>query len=163
MAGIVGRILKYTAALIVVAGGALLVWGSYRAWRAPPLHAWHTYVPSELKAGQLDRADWTDYLAQEDAVMASVRAKVSQRLAPDERVPINRYFEGSPIYPAHFAHNWNRSYVMEPDGKPVGVVVLLHGLTDSPYSLRHIAKRYRDHASSRSASVCRATARCQPA
>ena len=33
---------------------------------------------------------------------------------------------------------------MEPDGKPIGAVVLLHGLTDSPYSLRHIAKRYRD-------------------
>ena len=24
-------------------------------------------------------------------------------------------------------------------------MVLLHGLTDSPYSLRHIARRYRDH------------------
>src|SRR5262249_43599759 len=49
-----------------------------------------------------------------------------------------------PIYPAHFAHDWNRSYVMEPGGKPVGVVVLIHGLTDSPYSLRHIANHYRD-------------------
>jgi alpha-beta hydrolase superfamily lysophospholipase len=34
---------------------------------------------------------------------------------------------------------------MEPDGEPVGAVVLLHGLTDSPYSLRHVAKRYRDN------------------
>jgi alpha-beta hydrolase superfamily lysophospholipase len=34
--------------------------------------------------------------------------------------------------------------VLEPDGKPVGVAVFLHGLTDSPHSLRHIAKRYRD-------------------
>ena len=33
---------------------------------------------------------------------------------------------------------------MEPAGAPVGAVVLLHGLTDSPYSLRHIARRYRD-------------------
>ena len=29
--------------------------------------------------------------------------------------------------------------MLEPDGPPVGAVVLLHGLTDSPYSLRHIA------------------------
>ena len=29
-----------------------------------------------------------------------------------------------------------------PSGKPVGAVVLLHGLTDSPYSLRHVARRY---------------------
>jgi alpha-beta hydrolase superfamily lysophospholipase len=144
MPGIVGRILRCTVVLIILAGGALLVLGSYRALTGPPLHAWHTYVPRELTADQLDTADWTRYLAQEDAVMASVRAEVSQKLAPDERVAINRYFEGSPIYPLHFAHDWNRSYVMEPDGKPIGVVVLLHGLTDSPYSLRHIAKRFRD-------------------
>ena len=84
------------------------------------------------------------YLAQEGAIFESVRAEVSQKLDPDERVPINRYFEESPVYPARFAQNWNRSYVMEPDGKPIGAVVLLHGLTDSPYSLRHIAKLYRD-------------------
>jgi len=34
--------------------------------------------------------------------------------------------------------------VLEPDGAPRGVVVLLHGLTDSPYSQRHIARLYRD-------------------
>ena len=95
--------------------------------------------------------------------MASVRAEVSQKLAPGERVPINRYFEASPIYPAHFAHDWNRSYVMEPDGQPVGVVVLLHGLTDSPYSLRHVAKRYRDRGFVAIGIRCRPTARCRRA
>jgi alpha-beta hydrolase superfamily lysophospholipase len=35
--------------------------------------------------------------------------------------------------------------VLEPPGAPVGVVVLLHGLSDSPYSLRHIADCYRSH------------------
>jgi alpha-beta hydrolase superfamily lysophospholipase len=39
---------------------------------------------------------------------------------------------------------WNRSYILEPSGPPVGAVVMLHGLTDSPFSLRHIARRYRD-------------------
>ena len=33
---------------------------------------------------------------------------------------------------------------MEPEGEARGVAVLLHGLTDSPYSLQHIARRYRD-------------------
>src|SRR5215475_4381116 len=106
MRGIIGRVLTCTLALIVVAGAALLAVGSHRALSGPPLHVWHTYVPRELKADQLDMADWTRYLAQENAVMASVRAEVSQRLAPGERVPINRYFEASPIYPAHLAHDW---------------------------------------------------------
>ena len=34
--------------------------------------------------------------------------------------------------------------MLEPDSSPRGVVVLLHGLTDSPYSQRHIARIYRD-------------------
>src|SRR5499427_9382552 len=141
----IGRFLKWVLLSLVVVGLALLGFRSYRVLSGPALQPWHTFVPNELRADQIDTADWTRYLAQEDEIMASVRAEVSQKLSPDERVPINRYFEASPVYPAHFAHDWNRSYVMEPDGKPVGVVVLLHGLTDSPYSLRHVAQRYRDH------------------
>jgi alpha-beta hydrolase superfamily lysophospholipase len=73
-----------------------------------------------------------------------VRTEVTDKLDAEARVPGNRYYDGSPIYPGHFAQDWNRSYILEPDGPPVGAVVLLHGLTDSPYSLRHIARRYRD-------------------
>ena len=136
--------MKWLLALVLVAGVAMLSVRAYRSMSGPPLHAWHTFVPAELKADELDRADWSKYVAVENALMDSVRREVSQSLKADERAPINRYFEGSPVYPASFARDWNRSYVMEPDGTPVGAVVLLHGLTDSPYSLRHIAKRYRD-------------------
>ena len=129
---------------VLVIGVALLALRSYRALGGPALQPWHTFVPAELHASDLDRSDWARYIAQEGAIFESVRTEVSQKLEPGERAPINRYFEDSPIYPAHFAQDWNRSYVMEPDGKPIGVVVLLHGLTDSPYSLRHIAKLYRD-------------------
>jgi len=142
--GTIGKVLKWTIVSIAVVGIAMLGLRSYRSLSGPTLQPWHTFVPHELNADQLDAADWNRYVAQEDETMVSVRTEVSQKLAPDERVPINRYFEGSPVFPAHFVQDWNRSYVMEPEGKPVGVVVLLHGLTDSPYSLRHVAKRYRD-------------------
>ena len=138
------RVLKRALWSILVIGIALLAIRAYRSLGGPALQPWHTFVPTELSTDQMDAGDWGRYLAQEDAIMASVQAEVSQKLAPDQRVPINRYFEASPVYPARFAHDWNRSYVMEPDGKPRGVVVLLHGLTDSPYSLRHIARHYRD-------------------
>ena len=42
-----------------------------------------------------------------------------------------------------FSQDFNRSYVLEPDRVPAGAVVRLHGLTDSPYSQRHIARVYR--------------------
>src|SRR5207245_8738195 len=111
----------------------------YDSQSGPPLEPWHTYVPHELSAQAINRADWADYLKAEDAIFNAVRTDVTQQLAPEDRVPINRYFQGSPVFPGHFARDWNRSYVLEPLGTPLGAAVLLHGLTDSPYSLRHIA------------------------
>ena len=102
-------------------------------------------MPEELDAEELDRADWGQYLAAEQRIFDEVRAEVTQKLPPEERVPVNRYFDGSPVYPGRFADDWNRSHLLEPDGPPKGAVVLLHGLTDAPYSQRHIAQAYRDH------------------
>ena len=138
------RLLKWSAALVGVVLATVLAVRSWDAWRSEPLEPWHTFVPYELKAGELAQADWTKYLAAEDRAFAQVRDNVTQRLPEGERVPANRYFEGSPVYPPKLSTDWNRSYVLEPAGAPRGAVVLLHGLTDSPYSLRHIARRYRD-------------------
>ena len=83
-------------------------------------------------------------MSRDEEVAATVRAEVTDRLDPEDRIDSNRYYSGSPIYPGRFAQDWNRSYVLRPQGTPVGAVVLLHGLTDSPYSLRHVARRYRE-------------------
>ena len=69
----------------------------------------------------------------------AVRTEVTDKLEPPDRAAAEPLFRGSPIYPGHFAQDFNRSYVLEPNGAPVGAVVLLHGLTDAPYSQRHIA------------------------
>lgn len=115
----------------------------YQTQRSLPLEPWHLYAPEEMTQAELDAADWDAYLAAEQRIFDSLRVNVTQRLPPAEQVPFNRYFEGSPVYPAHFKIDWNRSYSLEPEGVSAGVVVLLHGLTDSPYSLRHIAVYYQ--------------------
>jgi alpha-beta hydrolase superfamily lysophospholipase len=137
--------IRRTVLLLAVIVATLLGIRIYDTQRGPPLEPWHTYVPHELTAKTIDRADWTAYLKAEDKIFADVKRQVSQKLDAGERIPINRYFEGSPVYPEGFAQDWNRSYVLESEGAPAGAVVFLHGLTDSPYSLRHIARRYREH------------------
>jgi hypothetical protein len=132
------------AAIVVTLTGVRI----YDTQRGPPLELWHTYAPPELSVDALESADWRQYLAAEQTVFENVRAEVTARLDTEDRVPVNRYFEGSPVYPARFAQDWNRSYVLEPEGAPLGAVVFLHGLTDSPYSLRHIARRYRERSPS---------------
>lgn len=137
------RLLRIGALVVGVVLATVLGVRSFDAWRSAPLQPWHTYVPHELRAAEIAQSDWQQYLAVENAAFAAVRANVTQQLSEGERVPANRYYEGSPLYPPRFAHDWNRSFTLVPDGTPVGAVVLLHGLTDSPYSSRHIAQEYR--------------------
>ncbi|HYN38439.1 MAG TPA: alpha/beta hydrolase [Rhodospirillales bacterium] len=137
------RIVRRAALVVAVAVLTLLALRVWDTQRGAPLEPWHTYVPAELSAEAIDRTDWAGYLRAEDAVFAAVRSEVTETLEAKDRVPVNRFFDGSPIYPPSFQQDWNRSYLLEPDGVPEGAVVLLHGLTDSPYSLRHIARHYR--------------------
>lgn len=126
---------------------ALLAALGLRVWQiesGPTLDPWHSFVPPELTASALDRTDWAGYLAAEAHAFAAVAAEVTLRLAPAERGPFNRYDAASPIHPARFTQDFNRSFVLEPHGAARGAVVLLHGLTDAPYSMRHVAGLYRD-------------------
>ena len=140
------RLLRWTLGTVAVLL-LLVVAGAFaRAWLlAPsaPLEVWHTDAPPELTASQIDGADWAAYLVAEDKAFAAVNERITQRLEPGKRVPFNRYFSGSAIYPPNFKRDWNRSFILEPAGPSAGVVVLLHGLTDAPYSLRQVAKLYQ--------------------
>jgi alpha-beta hydrolase superfamily lysophospholipase len=136
------KMLKRALALVVTAFVLVFAWRAYDALRAPALERWHTFAPHEASAEQIAKLDWAGYLDIEKKLFDEVRREVTDKLEGEARVPSNRYFADSPIYPGRFAQDWNRSYVLAPQGTPVGAVVLLHGLTDSPYSLRHVARRY---------------------
>lgn len=137
------RRLKKLLLVLILVVITLLAVRTYDALQGPPLEPWHKLVPDELSAEQLDNSDWSAYLRAEQQAFVEVKQEVTDKLDAQERIPLNRYYDRSPIYPEHFAQDWNRSYELMPAGKPVGAVVLLHGLTDSPYSLRHIAEDYR--------------------
>jgi alpha-beta hydrolase superfamily lysophospholipase len=141
------RVRRLAQRIVLAAGALALVLLALRAWDSqggPPLRPWHLVAPEELSTAELDAADWPRYLAAEAAAFATVRAQVTEALEPEDRIAANRYFAGSPLFPGHFAQDWNRSFVLEPEGgEPLGAVVLLHGLTDAPYSLRHIGARYQ--------------------
>ena len=97
------RILKRAAVLLAAILLTLIAVRIYDTQRGPPLELWHTYAPPEMDADEIDKADWDRYLAAEQAVFDEVRAEVTAKLDPPERVPVNRYFEGSPVYPGRFA------------------------------------------------------------
>lgn len=144
MLSFIHRQIRRVFVLLLVLFAVAFIWRGWDMRRGLPLDVWHTTELADLGAVEIDRADWQHYLRAEAAVFERLERDVARAVHPEDRTHFNRYSSTSPVYPARFETNWNRSFVLMPDGEPVGAAVLLHGLTDSPYSLRHVAKLYRD-------------------
>ena len=136
-----GGAIALTSLALLVFVAAFIARGVTSA-NGPDLEPWHTFVPRELTVAEMGQSDWAGYLAEEARIFAEMKNAVTDRLPALERTPINRYFAGSRVYPPRFAQDWNRSFEIAPEGPVRGAAVFLHGLTDSPYSLRHVARRY---------------------
>lgn len=106
----------------------------------PELEPWHRLVPHELEADELDASDWQTYVAAEAALFERLQRELIEPVTASGSARYSRYASDSPVYPGNLPRDWNRSFILQPSGSARGVVVLLHGLTDSPYSLRHIAQ-----------------------
>ena len=111
----------------------------------PDLHPWHTVELDEEytveKLGKVSSFD--DYLKLEDRLFEQLQTEIynAPLTMPESR--LNRFDKNSLADPTHYQKNWNRSFTMAPDN-PKGGVLLLHGLSDSPYSVRALAiKLYR--------------------
>ncbi|HCB1497787.1 TPA: alpha/beta fold hydrolase [Klebsiella michiganensis] len=115
----------------------------YESQRGPALHRWHTWTADEMTAIEIDHATFAEYQTREEAIFRDMKSKVTDTLNDDEKTAINRFYAQSLVYPDKFQPDWNRSFILLPQGKPRGAAVLLHGLTDSPYSVHYLAQRYQ--------------------
>ena len=133
--------------LVVVIVTILLV-AAFDARRAPDLKPWHTAnLESEATAEMLETASFEEYLEIEARVFGEYVDEVEGEVAGADRTRLNRFFEDSDASPRRFEQNWNRTFEWWPDAGPekvVGGALLVHGLTDSPYSVRHIGQILRD-------------------
>jgi alpha-beta hydrolase superfamily lysophospholipase len=110
--------------------------------RHQQLHPWHTEVLSaEYTAAETDEVPtFEEYLRLEERLFAELAERV---VAPTPTGPAHalvRYSSGSAADPEKQETNWNRSFELPADS-PAGGVLLLHGMSDSPYSLRAIGQR----------------------
>ena len=83
----ISRWLKRGAILLGVALLAVLAVRAYDAQRGDPLELWHTHAPRELHVKELQAADWSRYLAAENAAFDEVRAEVTDKLEPEAQTP----------------------------------------------------------------------------
>lgn len=128
-------------ALYCLAGAFVVVLAAF-VWyfnQKPNLQIWHTADLSEEFVAGSD-ASFAAYLAREERLFAQLADNVLDRVAHDEQERFNRYDRGSPSDPARWPRDWNRTFEL-PVATPAAGVLLLHGLTDSPYSLRPLGER----------------------
>lgn len=124
---VLGACISFTA--------AVAVYLSYR----PALRIWHeTLLDGEFTA-QSKIADWSSYLTLEDALFKQLDQKIIQRLPSSKWTKFNRFSAGSKSDPARWPTNWNRTFELNQPDARFGVL-LLHGYSDSPYSLRSIGE-----------------------
>jgi alpha-beta hydrolase superfamily lysophospholipase len=146
-AGARSRILGATRRVLAALGWFLLgnfalivVLGVLYLNGRPDLSLWHTAkLDSEFRADAgIDTFD--AYLALEETLFKELDEKVVAQLPPSQQSKINRFTRDSLSNASRWPRNWNRSWQL-PAEDPKAVVVLLHGMSDSPYSLHSLGER----------------------
>jgi alpha-beta hydrolase superfamily lysophospholipase len=106
-----------------------------------PLEPWHTERLSEEYTAKMadEVVTFADYLALEERVFQELYDEVYTEVPTGPEFALVRYSSGSLSDPRTRTPDYNRTFELPVDA-PRGGVLLLHGLTDSPYSLRALGE-----------------------
>ena len=136
----IGKVISLVLLVAFVLFSLLLGW-AFQSRSMAALKIWHTTsLKSEFHSSDAT-IDYTltNYLEQEGRLFEELEQKIVLRVEPTKQVSYERYKQGGVQNPAWLSRNWNRTYEMVPE-QIKGGALLLHGLTDSPYSLRRLAE-----------------------
>lgn len=107
--------------------------------KRPDLSVWHVADLDEEFTADSGISDFEQYLALEERLFAQLDSLVYDQVPAGPENAINRYSRGSLSDPGRWPLNWNRSFELDHE-RPAAGVLLLHGLSDSPYSLRALGE-----------------------
>ena len=105
------------------------------------LELWHTVkLTTEFTAEKAEEVrTFDDYRRLEDKLFAQLDEEVYARTGTGPEYLLVRYSAGSAADPRGRRPDWNRSVELAADS-PAGGVLLLHGMSDAPYSLRALGE-----------------------
>lgn len=108
---------------------------------SPELMPWHTEVLESEYSDETSEeiTSLEDYLLLEDAVFAELEQRIYAESATGPAEGLERYSTGSLADPDQQTPNWNRTFELSNNAPRAGVL-LLHGMSDSPYSLRALGE-----------------------
>lgn len=131
--------------LLAIFAAFMLGWATF-ARSLPDPSGWHAEAPAdEFAASDADGSyTFDDYLKQEARVFAELDAFIDSDWKSQAGGAFNRFNRASVCFPGSgFDRNWNRTTVLEHPA-PRGGALMVHGLSDSPYSLRTAAEKMHE-------------------
>ena len=119
----------------------VLVFAIQARARLADLESWHRVaLDSEFRAGRADAPKtFVEYRALEDRLFAELRRKVLDDPSAADTQQLGRYTPGSVTEQLALDTPYNRSFELVPT-EIRGAALLVHGLSDSPYSMRALAE-----------------------
>jgi len=131
-------------ASVAVLATIVLVFAVQASLRLTDLRAWHRAAPEgEFRAAAADApASFDAYRELEERLFADVRRRVLEDSQAADTQTLSRYNPTSVVATLALDTMYNRSYELVPPGEPRGAVLLVHGLSDSPYSMRGLAELF---------------------
>ena len=138
------RLTKWLVRVLLLGGAVVLtivlVFAFQARLRLSELQAWHRLrLEEEFYAGRGDVESFADYLRLEQRLFDELRTRLLDDPGSADPHTIGRYHPGSAPARRALETPYNRSYELTtPD--PRGAVLLVHGLSDSPYSMRALAE-----------------------
>lgn len=113
----------------------------YQLESRPDLKVWHrAALDADFHAGLAGEITTLEqYLQREAQLFEQLEEQVYARIDAADRRSINRFSTDSLTDPRSYPRNWNRTFVLS-QNEPVAGAVMLHGLSDSPYSMRSVGQ-----------------------
>ena len=131
------RAVLFLVAIIaaVAVGFAAQAW-----WRHPDLAPWHRLrLNNEYRAGAGAPQTLAEYLAQEERLFAELRQTIYGSAPGTEASALDRYSAGTLAARIALDTPGNRTHELGHE-TPRGAAVMLHGLSDAPYSLESVGR-----------------------
>jgi alpha-beta hydrolase superfamily lysophospholipase len=118
----------------------------FEARNKPDLEVWHTYEAEHAFRARdyPDGISLGEYRELEDRLFAEIDEHVYATVPADSLDTFNRYNKKGLAYAGDDGQAWNRSFSIDTE-TPAGGILLLHGASDSPYSVRALAQVFADH------------------
>jgi alpha-beta hydrolase superfamily lysophospholipase len=141
MQGLLGRPSRLLLRSALIGALAMLVL-AVAGCGGPRLEPWHTAALNEeftVERAQGEVRSFADYLALEQRLFRQLDEQVYAKTPNGPAHALERYSSDSAVDPRGQHPNWNRSFELITE-KAVGGVLLLHGMSDSPYSLRALGE-----------------------